>query len=162
MITLGRRLVAIAIITSACWAQATTQDQKAAAAITLRNNQFRTAVMAHDAAAASNIYHADVVFMAPDIPTLQGKVAVQAYLEQQIMAGAVDIQLTTQSIRALKSKSPRNIQYEEIGTNVITFNFGGTLVQIPGKYMVIWDFHHGLNHPPKVFRDAFSFSVPTK
>jgi len=158
------KLFAVAVLVAVgSWAQASTLDEKALEGITARNNQFRNAVVAHDAAAAAAIYDENVVFMAPDIPTLNGKAAVQSYLQQQINAGAVDIQLTTEQIRPLISLSGnQNMQYEEIGTNVITFNFGGQLVQIPGKYIVIWDFNQGINNLPLVFRDSFSFNVPLK
>lgn len=145
------------------WAQASSLDDKALEGITTRNTQFKEAVVAHDAAAAAAIYDENVVFMAPNIPTLNGKAAVQNYLQQQINGGAVDIQLTTEQIRPLIALSGnQSMQYEEIGTNLLTFNFGGQLVQIPGKYIVIWDFKQGINNLPVVFRDSFSFNVQLK
>lgn len=134
------------------------QDARALAAITARNNQFRAAVQAGNASAAAALYHPQVIFQAPDIPTLRGRAAVQAFFQQQIAAGAKDIVLTTEEIRCLKSGN--DLQYEEVGTLILTYNMNGTLVPVPGKYIVIWDFSRGVRNPPFIFRDAFSFSVP--
>ncbi len=139
-------------------------DADALAAITARNNQFRAAVVAQDAAAAAEIYDQNVVFMAPDISTLRGKDSVHYFFQQQIRGGVVDIQLKTEEIRLLKAPgSEGKFQYEEIGTNLLTVNVGGgQTVQIPGKYIVIWDFKDGLKSAPFIFRDSFSFSVAVR
>jgi hypothetical protein len=138
-----------------------TVNQLALQAITAQNTKFSQGVANQDLNAIGSIYANNVIFLAPDVPTIRGRAGVVAYINQQLQAGATASRLTTEEIRPLLSPSGvPSLQYEEIGINIVTFNVGGQLVDIPAKYIVIWDFGRSVRNVPVVLRDSFSFSIP--
>lgn len=129
-------------------------------AIEARNAQFVSAIATQDLALAASLYDDDVVFQAQGAPTIRGRAGVVDFLIQQVIAGAVEVSLTTESVRASISLDSGAIEVEEIGTNVITYLVQGQRISVPGKYLVVWRFPHGVTGTPVIIRDSFSFSVP--
>lgn len=128
--------------------------------IEARNAVFASAIAARDLATATSLYDVDVVFQAPGAPTIRGRGGVMNFLIQQVTAGAVEISLTTESVRSFISLESGHLEVEELGTNVITYVVQGQRISVPGKYLVIWRFPRGLASEPVIVRDSFSFSVP--
>lgn len=132
------------------------RDQKALEAITKRNSEFSQGVTEQNLTKLAAIYDTNVVFQAQDFPTIRGRDGVLQYLGLQVQAGVTGISLTTEEIRPLRDLKDGYLEYEEIGSNVLTFANG---LQVPGKYTVIWRFYNRNMKDPLVIRDSFSLSV---
>ncbi|MDP2270711.1 MAG: nuclear transport factor 2 family protein [Archangium sp.] len=159
--TLTHRLVVLAVVLISTFSSASEPaNARLRQVIEARNATFSAAIANQDLATAASLYDVNVIFQAPGAPTIRGRAGVVNFLIQQVTAGAVEVSLTTESVRTFIALDNGSLEVEEIGTNIITYVVQGQRIAVPGKYMVIWRFPRGLSSEPVIVRDSFSFSVP--
>ncbi|WP_414828974.1 YybH family protein [Alteromonas sp. H39] len=123
-------IMILLLIFSAPGMAANAEKGEVAKAIHAVNDRFMQAWQAGDAQKVASLYTKDAVFMVPGMAPLEGRQAIQDYIQNGMDAGLTGIALTPREIQSHGSNA------HEIGTYTLTTAEGN--VADKGNYVVIW------------------------
>ncbi len=124
-------------------------NKEVKSAIQAVNNTFMQAWEEGDAEAVARLYTPDAKFMVPGMPPLEGREAIQNYIQGGMDSGLASIELTAHEIQSHGSNA------HEVGTFTLTTANGETADR--GNYVVIWKRINGKWH---LRRDIINSTMP--